>query len=251
MPRFFVIPEQIISGECGKTVEITGGDAVHIGRSLRMKIGDSIIVCDGAGTEYSCIISGITADSVTTEIIGEKRSENEPPCRIAVYQALVRGEKFDTVVQKAVECGASEIIPVCTSRCEVKLDSSGAAKKVTRWQRIADEAAKQCGRAVLPRVSAPVNFSEGVRLAAAAEMPLLCYEDERHLSIADVLRGRAGEKIPAKASVFVGPEGGFSGEEISDATEAGMISVGLGRRILRTETASAFALACISCFFEL
>lgn len=251
MPRFFVTPDQIISVDGALTVKITGGDAVHIGRSLRMKVGDGIIVCDGAGTEYNCKISAITADSVTADVIGEKQSENEPPCFITVYQALVRGEKFDTVVQKAVECGASEIVPVCTSRCEVKLDGSGAAKKVARWQRIADEAAKQCGRAVLPIVSAPVSFSEGVRFAAAAELPLLCYEDERHLSIADVLREREDGAKPATASVFVGPEGGFSHDEIAAATGEGMISVGLGRRILRTETASAFALACISCFFEL
>ena len=250
MPRFFVTTDQITDSECGKTVEITGGDAVHIGRSLRMRIGDAIIVCDGAGAEYSCTIDDITSDSVTARIVSEKQSENESPCRVSVYQALVRGEKFDTVVQKAVECGASEIIPVITSRCEVKLDSSGAAKKVARWQRIADEAAKQCGRAILPRVAVPVTFADGVRLAASAELPMICYEDERHISIADVLR-RIAADVPSTASVFVGPEGGFSHEEIASAAGNGMISVGLGKRILRTETASSFALACIACFFEL
>ena len=179
---------------------------------------------------------------------GERQSNTEPPYSATLYQALVKGDKFDTVVQKAVECGVSRIVPFISERCVVRLSKSDCEKKRLRWQRIAAEAAKQCGRGIIPEVAGLLSYDEMVSEASKAGIPLFCYEAEDMKSLPAVLLDKKEEKT---VSIVIGSEGGFSVNEALKAKEGGLESVGLGKRILRTETASSFVLACLSYELEL
>ena len=248
MPRFFVSPSQIGVRDNGeKTVIITGDDALHITKSLRMREGEAVTVCDRRGTDYFCTVEK-TGETVFLAVTSEKSGEGEPPYFATVYQALVKGDKFDTVVQKAVECGASAIVPFISERCIVRIDKKDAAKKIVRWQRIAEEAAKQCGRGIIPEILPLMTYIEAVESAAKADIPLFCYEDEGENKLGKILK--TAEKH-GTVSIMIGSEGGFSEKEADAAKKSGMVSVGLGKRILRTETASSFALSCLSYEFEL
>lgn len=248
MPRFFIEPSQIGIADGGKrTVLIMGDDAAHITKSLRMKPGERVTVCDGDLGEYDCVVRE-TGDTVTLDVCAERRSETEPPYFAVVYQALVKGDKFDTVIQKATECGASRIVPFISERCVVRMTPKDAEKKRARWQRIALEAAKQCGRGRVPEVAPLMDFSSAVGEAAKSDAALFCYEDEKGRGLPDALKG---DGKPNSISVMIGSEGGFSPAEAAKAAECGMKAVSLGKRILRTETASSFVLACLSYSFEL
>ena len=248
MPRFFIESGKIRSGDDGsRYVTLTGDDAHHAARVLRLRTGETVSLCDENSWEYDSVVESVGTD-VILKITESRAGDREPPYGITVYQALARGDRFDTVIQKAVEMGACVIVPVETARCTVKLDPSDVTKKVARWQRIAYEAAKQCGRGKIPEVRHPLQFSEAVREASAASIALFCYEGEGTDPIPRIL-GQCG--MPESVSVFVGPEGGFEDGEALAAKESGMRMCGLGKRILRTETAAHFALACISYQFEL
>lgn len=246
MPRFFVRQERVSDS----VISIIGEDAHHIARSLRMAVGEQITVCDMQGNEYECKIASFDEDrEVFAEILSVKHSENEPKCYIKLFQALPKGDKLDTIIQKAVECGVSEIIPFQSERCVVKIKNEAEARKTERRQRISAEAAKQCGRSVIPEIRPSVSFGEALRLADS-ELCLFCYEGDGTRPLGKILRGY-GDKLPSSISIFVGSEGGFSINEAETARKAGMIMTGLGKRILRTETASGFVLACIVCAAEL
>lgn len=251
MPRFFIRQNSID----GDAVCITGDDAHHIARSLRMAVGENITVCDMQGNEYACRITGFDEDTaVYAEITARAHSDTEPPCRITLFQALSKGDKLDTVIQKAVECGVYRIIPFESERCIVRVKEDAEQRKTERRARIASEAAKQSGRSILPEVLPTVSFGEALKLAAQADVALFCYEGDGTEPIGKVLdrvlpRGTDGE-CPS-ISVLIGSEGGFSLKEAQMAREAGMIPTGLGKRILRTETAPVFALSCIICKTEL
>ena len=247
MPRFFVTSSDI--DKSGEVVKITvrGDDAVHISRVLRMRCGEHIDICDENGCEYDTVVSEV-GNEVVLDVISSRLSVNETPYKATVYQALVKGDRFDTVIQKSTELGVHTIVPVITSRCTVKLAESDYSKKTERWQRIAYEAAKQCGRAIIPVVTNPVKFTHAIKMASETDIPLFCYEAGGTRSLADILSNR--EK-PETASIFIGPEGGFSEDEATVATESGMIMTGLGNRILRTETAAPFVLSCLSFKYEL
>ena len=249
MPRFFIDSSDLQNDGGQEIIRIAGDDAGHITRVLRMKPGERVTVCDEAGMEYDCVIAD-TGREVLLNVREKHPSHNEPPYRAVVYQALVKGDRFDTVLMKSTELGASVIVPVITARCTVRLEPGEYPKKRERWQRIAAEAAKQCGRAVIPTVTDPVKFSDALREAAEADLPLFCYEEEAGGAnpLPAVLNER--ESI-ASASVVIGPEGGFEPWEAEEAVRAGMRSVGLGTRILRTETAAPFVLSCLSFRYEL
>lgn len=248
MPRFFVRACQIGADDAGgKTVRILGDDAHHITKSLRMHPGDGITVCDMERNEYACTILS-TGECVLARVLSVQSAASEPPYTAVLYQALIKGDKFDHVVQKAVECGVARIVPVLTERCIVRLDKKDSEKKRQRWQRIAAEAAKQCGRGIIPQVSELLYFREAVAQAVAVELPLFCYEGEEQCSLVQAVEAC---QRPTTISLMIGSEGGFSVEEAGLAVESGMRSVGLGRRILRTETASSFALACLSFAYEM
>lgn len=246
VPRFFVTSDQIDNG----LVTVRGDDAHHISRSLRMAAGEHITVCDSAANEYECALAEFLPDCVRCKILTVKKQETEPPCRITLYQALPKGDKLDTVIQKSVECGASVIVPFESARCIVRAKPEAEQKKRERRLRIAGEAAKQCGRGVLPRVEATVGFSEMLSLAKKADLVLFCFEGEGTEPISRILaqnKPQAGQDI----ALIVGSEGGFSLAEAEQALAAGFRMTGLGKRILRTETAPIFALACISAALEL
>lgn len=250
MPRFFVQKEQIEDG----IVSILGDDAHHISRALRMAAGECITVCDMQSFEYECELTDFLPGRVLARVLTERRSDTEPPYRAHVYQALPKGDKLDSIIQKAVECGAASVTTFSSERCVVKVKEDAEAKKVERRQRIATEAAKQSGRSLLPTVSPTVSFAEAIKRASAADIPLLCYEGEDQKTLSAVLKeykaNQTKGKIP-EISIVIGSEGGFSLDEVRAAKEAGMISVGLGKRILRTETASSFALSCLVYELEL
>lgn len=247
MPRFFVTASDITADENGTVITIIGDDANHISRVLRMKVGEHITACDEFGCEYDTVVRQ-TGQTVLLDVISSAQSQNEPPYRAVVYQALVKGDRFDTVLQKSTELGACEIVPMICSRCTVKLSLSEYSKKVERWQRIALEAAKQCGRAIIPKVREPITFDEAVSEAAESDLPIFCYEGGGTVPLPEII-GKT-EK-PQSISILIGPEGGYADEEAEKVTKSGLKMTGLGRRILRTETAAPFVLSCLVYRYEL
>lgn len=252
MPRFFALKENI--DESAGIITLIGDDAHHIARSLRMAEGEKVTVCDGEGTEYLCRLERIRDTESVCAVLSSEKSLAEPPYSLLVCQALVKGDRMDTAVQKSVESGATEIIPFVSSRCIVRMKDGKKDddNKLRRLRRIASEAAKQCGRGRLPVVDDETDFDSMLRRAAKTDLPLFCYEDEKTRMLGTVLSNvRNSGETPASAAVVIGAEGGFSPEEAEKAEKAGLIPVSLGRRILRTESAAAFVLACLSSEFEL
>lgn len=253
MPRFFVSEEQFEND----TVVLTGEDAHHIARSLRMAAGEHITVCDPYSVEFECELISFEQDKrVVAKILSSRPSQSEPPYGIYLYQALPKGEKFDSIIQKAVECGVYEIVPFQSSRCIAKAKADGEAEKTKRRCRIAAEAAKQSGRGRLPEVKPTVSFKEMIRQASACDVCLFCYEGEGTDTLASILESeqvkqRLRETAWPKIAIVVGSEGGFSPEEAAEAQNAGMLMTGLGKRILRTETAAPFVLGCLVYEFEM
>ncbi len=243
MPRFFIDKKLISEG----VATLTGDDAHHISRSLRMKQGEELTLCDGDGCDYLCRIDSISDKSVVCSVEKCVPSAAEAPYKATVYQALVKGDRFDTVIQKSVECGAVRIVPLITKRCTVKLEKSDYPKKRARWQKIAEEAAKQCGRGIVPTVEDPVTFTEMTDRLLKTDLPLFCYENGTY-PIREAL-GKA-KTLPESVAIVIGPEGGFEEEEAEAIDKSGAVPVSLGTRILRTESAAPFVLACLSFAFE-
>ena len=229
-------------------ITVLGGDAFHIARSLRMALGDRITVSDGEGTAYECTLSLIRDDICECDIISSAPSKSEPPMRITLFMAYPKGDKLETVIQKAVELGAAEIVPFESERCIKRPKADKLDRQLERLNKIAVEAAKQCGRGIIPRVSAPLSFGDALALAKGFDLPLFCYEGCGAESLKRVLDGCTEAK---SVSVTVGSEGGFSPAEAERAREAGLIAVNLGPRILRCETAPVYALSALSYRFEL
>ncbi len=240
MYQFFVESNQI----CGKIIMITGSDVNHIKNVLRMKPGEEIAVSNGVdGKEYRCGIMSIEEDKIVCELRFIKEDGMELPSRVYLFQGLPKGDKMELIIQKAVELGVHEIIPVATKRCVVKLEEKKAAAKIARWQGIAEAAAKQSKRRIVPQVSNVMNFKEAIERAAGMDVKLIPYELAEEMGKTKSLIGglQPGQDI----AVFIGPEGGFEESEISLAFEAGIQPVTLGRRILRTETAGFTVMAWI------
>ena len=244
MARFFV-PSGNFTED---TVRISGDDAYHIARSLRMAEGDCVTVCDMHGGEHVCRLDRIRDEECVCTILESKRGENEPPAKITLYMAYPKGDKLEVVVQKAVELGASRIVPFESSRCIKRPAKEKAEKNTARLSRIAEEAAKQCGRSILPTVSAPISFNEMLKDATSADVPIFCYEGDGTRSLKEILNSKEDAK---SISVVVGCEGGFSTAEADAAKAAGFSMANLGPRILRCETAPSFALSAICYKFEL
>ncbi len=232
MPRFFIdyVPEE-------KTV-ITGEDARHIACSLRMQPGESLILCDSIGTDYNCEIEHVAQDEVAVRVLSFCRTVAEPSVKVTVYQGLPKADKMENIVQKAVETGAVRIVPVMTARCVSKPDEKSSVKKIVRWQKIAEEAAKQSGRGIIPQVGAMTGFKAAVREAADGEIILFFEGGGQSI-------GNLVNKDTGNLSIFIGPEGGFEQAEVDYALQNGGKAGTLGARILRTETAPIAALAAI------
>ncbi len=232
MPRFFTGP---ISGD---RAVISGEDAAHITKSLRLRPGEAITLCDGSGYDYSCVILS-TGEEVEAEVRERTPSSSEPRGKITLFQALPKGDKMEWIIQKSIELGVFRIVPVLTSRCVSRPDGKSMAKKVQRYNKIAVEAAKQCGRGILPEVSGLMTLNEAAE--AASGKGIVFYE-------------KGGARLPELAgpadrelSVFVGSEGGFAPEEIALLKEHGVAPATLGSRILRCETAPICGLSILMC----
>ena len=248
MPRFFVTREAIEILPDKALAHIQGEDSFHIARALRMAVGDSLIVCDSDGFEYDGILEKIRDDLSLVRLENKRQAKGEPPIFITLYMAYPKGDKLETVIQKAVELGCSRIVPFSSSRCIKRPKADKIEEKTKRLSKIATEAAKQCGRGRLPIVTQPMEYGEMLAAASRDDLALFCYEGEGTRSIREILTSR---ERPATLSVIVGSEGGFSPEEATKASESGLLMTGLGDRILRCETAPDYALSSISYQFEL
>ena len=240
MYQFFVEPEQID----GKRISITGSDVNHIKNVLRMKPGEEIAVSNGTdGREYRCQIERITEDEVACTLLFIKEEGLELPAKVFLFQGLPKADKMEWIVQKAVELGVYEIIPVATKRAVVKLDEKKAKNKTARWQGIAEAAAKQSKRRIIPAVREVMTMKEAVSYAKEMDCRLIPYELADGMKKTKELIGQlcGGQRI----AVFIGPEGGFDDSEIEAAIAAGIEPVTMGRRILRTETAGLCMLSWI------
>ena len=249
MPRFFIRADQVETDENGAvSLTIRGEDAHHISHSLRMALGDEITVCDMQKNVYECKISGFGEDTVSADIISRSPSDTEPPCYIKLYQAVPKGDKLETIIQKSVECGVSEIIPFMSERCIAKIEGKDVSKKAQRHNKISESAAKQCGRGIIPLVKETMKYKQAMDDAVKSDLTVFCYEGDDTTSLKDILRENKDVKT---VSLVIGAEGGFSLKEVDYAISLGARTAGLGKRILRCETAPSFALACIAYELEL
>ena len=231
MYRFFIKEEQIHDG----MIEICGSDVNHISNVLRMKQGEELWISDGGKKEYRCTIEEFSPDEVLLHIIYAQQPDYELQSRIYLFQGLPKADKMELIIQKAVELGAYEVIPVETKRCVVKLDGKKAAKKVERWKQIAESAAKQSKRMLIPNVHEVLTFKEALKYAESMDVRLIPYElakgmQETKEILADIQPGQS-------IGIFIGPEGGFEEKEVETAISEGAKPITLGKRILRTETA--------------
>ena len=253
MYRFFYEKSQIADGK----VSITGEDVRHIRNVLRMRPGEMLLVSCGDEWEYTCRIASLSEDEVRADIIDAQKPGKELPSRITLFQCLPKGDKMETVIQKAVELGAAEIVPVASKRCVVKLDGKKAAARVTRWNAIAESAAKQAKRMIIPEVHEILGFREALQYAREAglqagvqadPMLLIPYENEEGMQATKRLLSSIVPGQPI--AVLIGPEGGFDETEVREAKETGFHPVTLGKRILRTETAGMTALSILMYLLE-
>ncbi len=233
MPRFF--KSMSVPAVIGDTVTVDGQDAVHLQKSLRLRVGDAVLLCDGRSTEYDTVITAFDAEGAHLNVTAVRPSEAEPSLKLTLYQGLPKSDKLEWIIQKAVELGVTEIVPVEMSRSIAKVGDK-ADKKTARWQTIANEAASQSGRGILPTVLSPVKFRD--ILPRLADTPaIVCYEG-------------GGAPFPSliapdqrELSLIIGPEGGIAPEEIEALFAVGVQAATLGKRILRCETAPVAAIA--------
>ena len=240
MYQFFVEPEQI--DVAAKSVIIRGTDVNHIKNVLRMRPGEEVAVSNGIdGKEYRCGILALEEDCVRLELRFIKEDGVELPAKIYLFQGLPKADKMELIIQKAVELGAFQVIPVSMKRCVVKLDEKKADAKIKRWQGIAEAAAKQSKRGVIPTVAPVMSYVQAVKTASEMDLKLVPYELAEGMPQTKQLieSARPGQQI----AIFIGPEGGFDPEEIRLAKEAGIQPITLGKRILRTETAGFTTIA--------
>lgn len=219
----------------GENVTVTGEDAHHISNVLRMEKGEQITVCCGDGLDYISEITDISKDKVFAKVIKTEPSGGESNIKITLFQGLPKGEKFDTVIQKSIELGVFEIVPLMLNRCVVRIDEKKKDAKTQRWNKIALSAAKQCGRGIVPQVKCPVKIKEAAELMKSFDLVIVAYEEEKEITLKNVLSSCGNI---SNIAVVIGPEGGIEKEELRYLIEnAGGKSVTLGERILRTETA--------------
>lgn len=247
MYRFYVEKDAITDGE----ITLTGEDNNHIRNVLRMRAGEEIVLCDGAGTDYLCRLKELARESATAQVMACTASENELPVHLVLFQGMPKKDKMELIVQKAVELGVGEIVPVMTRRTVVKLeDEKKEEKKRMRWQAIARAAAMQSMRGVIPQVMPALSFPDALKAAGALDAVLIPYEQARGIAYTRKVLAGLAENGVRSVGILIGPEGGFEEEEVRMAEEAGACCITLGRRILRTETAGMAVLALLMVAFE-
>jgi len=234
MPKFFIQKSNLFQN----SLEITGQDAYHIAKVLRMREGEKLVVVDEEKTEYVTVIKSIGKNSVCTEILCFAKNDQEPEVDITLFQGIPKQAKMESIIQKSVEIGARAIIPVMTERTVIKMDGTDS-NKLSRWRKIAKEAAKQCQRGIIPLVENPVTYTHIVSMISKYDLIILPYEKELNTKISQCIKAKESIR---NACVIIGPEGGFTEQEVKIAMQQGAIPVNLGARMLRTETASIVAL---------
>ncbi|MDP4179846.1 MAG: 16S rRNA (uracil(1498)-N(3))-methyltransferase [Bacillota bacterium] len=238
MLRFFVKLENISS----EKILITDEDFNHIKNVLRLRKGDSFVVCDGNCTDYNVVLEDYSPNSAIAKIIESNINTNEPDIEVTLFQGIPKSDKMDLIIQKSIELGVKRIVPVLTEHTVVKLNSEkDVNNKLTRWQRIAYEAAKQCNRGIIPQIETPVAFKDAIVLSKEYDLSLIPYEKEEGNKLKSYLVGTNAKNV----SIIIGPEGGFSSNEVQFALQGDVIPVTLGPRILRTETAGFVALSIV------
>jgi 16S rRNA (uracil1498-N3)-methyltransferase len=238
MPRFYVKPEQIADGR----IRLIGSDVNHIKNVLRMKQGEELIICNGQGKDCYCIINKVTEQEIIADIIDSRDSDCELRAKITLFQGLPKQDKMEMIIQKAVELGVYEIVPVITKRVIVKLDDKKKEeKKLERWQAIAESAAKQSGRGIIPVIRPVHTYAKALEYAKSLELGLIPYEKAKGMEHTRAIIQSASDC--QSIGIFIGPEGGFEETEIAQAQANGLHTVTLGRRILRTETAGLAVLS--------
>ncbi len=235
MPKFFV-PKENISGDI---IKIDGEDVSHIKRVLRMREGDTLEMCASSGYDYLAKIREIGDGEIILDILEKTKCETEPPIKVTLFQGIPKAGKMDYIIQKTTELGISQITPVALSRCVVKLDGD---KKIKRWQKISEEAAKQSGRGIIPTVNNPINLKDAIEELKKFDLAFVPYECEGENRLKDVLLLKKDVKT---VGFMIGPEGGFDKSEIDLLLENGITPVTLGKRILRTETAGEAVLSMV------
>jgi 16S rRNA (uracil1498-N3)-methyltransferase len=240
MPHFFVSLKNIKDSE----VLITGSEARHIVTVLRKREGDEIDIFDGYGDEFRVRILEINRSAgfprIKAEVITQKRRETEPKLKITLFQSIPKGNKLDFIVQKCTEIGVSEIVPITTERTIVKVDCKRIRERILRWQKIAQEAAKQSSRNLIPKVGPILDFAQALKEFSdkKPQIGIIAWEVEEKNHLREVLRRSVGCGISRlRLAIFIGPEGGFAPEEVEEAKKVGVVPVTLGSRMLRTETA--------------
>ena len=232
MPRFFT--DDINEN----TARITGDDAMHIGRSLRMRLGDEITLCSG-GTEYICKIRSISDKEVLCDVLSSQKTKAEPSIELTLFQAMPKLDKLEFIVQKATELGVCKVVPVLTERCVSRPDGKSFEKKRARLQKIAEGAAKQSGRGIIPSVTDIISIDMAAKQMKECDISLICYEKGgRRLD-----GGMFADK--SKVALMIGSEGGFSEKEVELCKDCGALPIWLGKRILRCETAPIAAVSII------
>ncbi|MFA7466850.1 MAG: 16S rRNA (uracil(1498)-N(3))-methyltransferase [Desulfotomaculaceae bacterium] len=230
MARFLIDPGDVQ----GDTVTVTGEEAHHISRVLRLGPGDIITLLDGKGSLYQCRIEEKASGTVQCRVLETLPAGGEPPLRLVLLQGIAKGDKMDTIIQKGTELGASVFVPVHCRRSVVRLDVAKGAARRERWQRIAAGAAKQCRRALVPEVYEPVTWGNALNFIPPGAPAFLTWEEESGRSLKQELHSRPA---PPEVYIMIGPEGGLESDEVDEARCRGIVPVSLGPRILRTETA--------------
>lgn len=242
MPRFFVKTEQIKENE----IIIIGEDVKHIKNVLRKQIGDIIEICNQeTGNTYKCEITEIKEQEIINSII-EKKAGTEDKIKVDIYQGLPKADKMELIIQKSIELGANAIIPVEMKRCVVKLDSKTESKKIERWQKIAESAAKQSGRSTVPEICRMVKIEDIAKLKDEYDSIIVCYEDEKENYIKkELLKLKELDNPEMRIAIVIGPEGGLEEKDVEYLKQNGAAIVTLGNRILRTETVALNLLSII------
>ena len=245
MHRFYVDPSQIEEN----IITVIGSDVNHIKNVLRMRQGDEIIICNGQGKDCYCIIKKVSETEITAQIMEQREANTELKTRITLFQGIPKKDKMELIIQKAVELGVHEIVPVMTKRVVVKLeDAKKEAKKLERWQAIAEEAAKQSKRGMIPQIKPVQSYKEALKNAAELDYAMVPYENAK--GIQHTREIMSSLKQYQTIGVFIGPEGGFEDFEIEAALQQEIFPITLGRRILRTETAGLCVLSMMALMLE-
>ncbi len=245
MQRYFAENEE-------DTFLIKEDDFHHITRVMRMKPGEEIYCVNSNQQTARCTIENITENEIVAKVIQWVEEDMELPVTVTIVSGLPKGDKLEWIIQKGTELGAHEFIPFIASRSIVKWDAKKSDKKISRWNKIAKEAAEQSHRAVIPNVSAPVSLKELIKMAADYDVLIIAYEEEaKAQESANLVRSFSSMKKGQSLLVVFGPEGGLADSEVELLKEKGFVACGLGPRILRTETAPLYLLSAVSYHFEL